>query len=565
MTGRANVSATPARASLRKDRAGEGPPFGRILVANRGEIALRIIRAARELGMETVAVFSDADARSAHVRAADLGVRLGPAPATESYLRIDAVVDAAVRTGAEAVHPGYGFLAERANFARAIEDAGIAFVGPSSAAIAALGDKLAARRLAAEAGVPAVPGTLEPAPVARPDDVEAVLEAADEIGFPLLVKAAAGGGGRGMRRVERREDLPAALAAGAAESASAFGDGSVYLEREVRPARHIEVQLIGDGAGTIVALGERDCSLQRRHQKLVEEAPAPGLSPDERRDLHAMAVRLAAAAGLTNAATAEFLFDPERRFWFLEVNTRLQVEHGVTELVADVDIVREQFRVAAGRPLSAAIREAAERAAEPVRHAIEVRIAAEDPARAFVPAPGRIGRWAMPAGPGIRVDAAVEAGERVPPDYDPMIAKLLVVDGTRETAIDRLARALAECEVTGIQTTLPFHAFVAGHPAFRAGELSTDWVADHWDPAMAELRADALAAAHRVAAEVAWAGTTGATVTAPLAAGAGTGIPSADSTRLRASPDGAGAADGSPWRRAGLREATGRWPRDGRS
>jgi len=465
---------------LRKDTA-VGPPFRRVLIANRGEIAVRIIRACRELGMESVAVYSDADVGAAHVRLADVAVRIGPAPAAESYLRGDAIVRAAIDTGAEAIHPGYGFLAERAAFARAVEDAGLVFVGPSSASIAALGDKLAARRLAIAAEVPVVPGTTAPAAVDQPHEIEALLAEADKVGFPLLVKAAAGGGGRGMRRVTRREELPAALAAGAAESLAAFGDGAVYLEREIRPARHIEVQLLGDAAGTIVALGERDCSLQRRHQKLLEEAPAPGLADAERANLHELAVRVARGAGLQGAATAEFLFDTDRKPWFLEVNTRLQVEHGVTELVTGLDLVAEQFRIAAGTPLSPAVLEAAARAGHPERHAIEVRVSAEDPARDFAPTPGRIGHWAMPAGPGVRVDTAVEAGERVPPDYDPLIAKLLVVAADREGAIARLRRALDEAAVGGIQTTLPFHRYVARHAGFGAGELSIDWVAEHWD------------------------------------------------------------------------------------
>jgi acetyl/propionyl-CoA carboxylase alpha subunit len=468
------------RPSLRKDAAA-GPPFRRVLIANRGEIAVRIIRACRELGMESVAVYSDADAAAAHVRLADVAVRLGPAPASESYLLGDAIVRAAVDTGAQAIHPGYGFLAERATFARAVEDAGLVFVGPSSETIAALGDKFAARRLAIAADVPVVPGTLVPAAVDRPDAVAAILEEADTIGFPLLVKAAAGGGGRGMRRVTRREDLPAALAAGAAEALAAFGDGSVYLEREIHPARHIEVQLLGDAAGTIVALGERDCSIQRRHQKLVEESPAPGLTDAERTSLHEMAVRVARAAGLRGAATAEFLFDEGRKPWFLEVNARIQVEHGVTELVTGLDLVAEQFRIAAGAALSPDVLAAAARAGRPTGHAIEVRLSAEDPAREFAPAPGRIGRWTMPAGPGVRVDTAAEAGERVPPDYDPLIAKILVVAGDRRAAIDRLRRALDETVVSGIQTTLPFHRFVARHPGFATGDLSIDWVADHWD------------------------------------------------------------------------------------
>ena len=303
--------------------------------------------------MEAVAVYSDADAGSMHVRQADLAVRLGPPPPTESYLRIDLVVEAALATGADAIHPGYGFLSERAAFARAVEDAGLVFVGPPSAVIEALGDKVRARGIARSVGVEGVPGTLDPVAVDRPDQVAAIVAEADRIGYPLLVKAAAGGGGRGMRRVARAADLPAALAAGSAEAASAFGDGSVFLEREIRPARHIEVQLLGDATGAVVAIGERDCSSQRRHQKLIEEAPAPGLSTAERRHLHDLAVRVATAGGLQNAATAEFLRDDAGAFHFLEVNTRLQVEHGVTELVTGLDIVHEQFRLAAGEPLSA--------------------------------------------------------------------------------------------------------------------------------------------------------------------------------------------------------------------
>jgi acetyl-CoA carboxylase biotin carboxylase subunit len=387
-----------------------------------------------------------------------------------------------------------------------------------------------------------VPGTLEPAAVERADDVEGILADADRTGFPLLVKAAAGGGGRGMRRVETREDLPAALAAATAEAASTFGDGTVYLEREVRPARHVEVQLLGDANGLVVALGERDCSIQRRHQKLVEESPAPGLDPKERAALHDMAVRVGRAAALTNAATAEFLLDEERRFWFLEVNTRLQVEHGVTELVADVDLVAEQFHIAAGRPLSAEVTAAAARADDPPRHAIEVRISAEDPARDFAAAPGRIGRWAMPGGPGVRVDAGVEAGSRVPPDYDPLLAKLLVVAPDRPAAIARLARVLDEVEITGLQTTLPLHRFVARHEGFAAADLSTDWVARHWDgPADRRL---ALEAAQLAAARV-FAATEGPPPGPDRTNGTGRGTRDQDTG----------------WRTVGLELALNRWPR----
>jgi acetyl/propionyl-CoA carboxylase alpha subunit len=412
-------------------------------------------------------------------------------------------------------------------------------VGPSSATIAALGDKLAARRSAAEAGVAVVPGTLEPAPVDRPDRVASIVADAEKTGFPLLVKAAAGGGGRGMRRVARVEDLPASLAAASAEAESTFGDGRVYIEREVLPARHIEVQLLGDREGTVVAIGERDCSLQRRHQKLVEESPAPGLSPDERRDLHDLAARAARAAGLENAATAEFLFDEERRFWFLEVNTRLQVEHGVTELVTDLDLVREQLWIAAGRPLSDLVLAAAGRAAEPARHAIEVRLSAEDPGNGFVPTPGVIRRWEMPSGPGVRVDTAVAAGDRVPPDYDPMIAKIIVVDADRDRALDRLTRALDETTVTGIQTTLPFHRHIALDPTFRHGPPSIDWVDRTWAAKLVAGRSEALEAAR-------WAVAAAERRPAPT-----TGAPSGPFTAQRIRP----------WTQDGRRRAIDQWPR----
>lgn len=431
--------------------------------------------------MEAVAVYSDADAGALHVAMADSAVRLGPAAPAESYLRIDRIIQAALATESQAIHPGYGFLAERAAFARAAEAAGVVFVGPSSDAIDALGDKLHARRLASSIGVDPVPGTLDPAPVDAPDAVAGIVEEAEAIGFPLLVKAAAGGGGRGMRRVTASRDLPAALSAASAEALSAFGDGSVYLEREIRPARHIEVQLLGDSTGRVVALGERDCSLQRRHQKLVEEAPAPGLTTDERRSLHDQAVRIVTAAGLQNAATAEFLRSPDGVFHFLEVNTRLQVEHGVTELVTGLDIVHEQFRLAAGEPLSAAVLAAADRASIPNGHAVEVRLTAEDPSRDFGPTPGTLRRWVMPSGPGVRVDTGLTDGDRIPNEYDNLLAKIMVYGPDRDTALDRLVRALDETRIAGVQTTLPFHRWVTRDPSFRAGDVSTDWVGEHWD------------------------------------------------------------------------------------
>jgi acetyl/propionyl-CoA carboxylase alpha subunit len=509
-------------------------------VANRGEIAVRIIRACRELGLESVAVYSDVDATALHVRLADSAARLGPPPSSESYLRIDRILEAAAAMRADAVHPGYGFLAERAEFARRVRDAGLVFVGPAPEAIEALGDKLHARRLARDAGVPVVPGTLEPAVIDRPDQLDAVARDAENVGLPLLVKAAAGGGGRGMRRVDRINDLPTALLEGSREAAAAFGDGRVYLEREIRPARHIEVQLLGDVDGTVVALGERDCSIQRRHQKLVEEAPAPGLTGEERAKLHGMAVAVASAAGLSNAATAEFLREPDGQFHFLEVNTRLQVEHGVTELVSGVDIVREQLNLAAGLPLSHAVRDAAGRAATPAGHAIEVRISAEDPGRDFAPTPGPIRRWVMPSGPGIRVDTAIEAGDRVPPEYDNLIAKVMVHAGDRSAAIDRLARALTETEIAGIQTTLPFHRFVAREPSFADADLSTDWVTEHWDGPDEAERAQRLAR---------------------LAAALGLGeLQARLGVLAQRQPSPAPSGDGGAWSTAALEAAADRWP-----
>ncbi|MBF8289675.1 MAG: Acetyl-CoA carboxylase biotin carboxylase subunit [Chloroflexi bacterium] len=376
-----------------------------------------------------------------------------------------------------------------------------------------------------------------------PDQLARVVEAASRIGYPLLVKAVAGGGGRGMRRVTTAADLPAALSGGSHEAAAAFGDGSVYLEREIRPARHIEVQLLGDATGHVIAIGERDCSLQRRHQKLVEEAPAPGLSLEERRDLHDMAVRVGRAAGLRNAATAEFLRAPDGEFFFLEVNTRLQVEHGITELVSGLDIVREQFLLAAGRPFSSAALGAAERAGEPRSHAIEVRIAAEDPGRDFAPTPGLVRRWAMPAGPGVRVDTGLGAGDRVPPDYDNLVAKIMVHAADRDAAIDRLRRALGETEIAGIQTTLPFHRFVAAAPSFRAAELSTGWVAEHWDGPAEFQRA---ATAGLLAAGLAALESGGRASVADEGPHHGRSISS---------------AAGIGWQRAGLESAVDRWPR----
>jgi acetyl/propionyl-CoA carboxylase alpha subunit len=534
------------------------PPFRRVLVANRGEIALRIIRTCRELGIRSVAAYSDADAAAPFVSAADAAVRLGPAPAAESYLRMEAIVEAALASGAEAVHPGYGFLSEQAGFARACAAAGLVFVGPSPETLEGLGDKLAARRAAARAGVPTVPGTLEPVTVPRPDALEGLVAEAGRIGWPLLVKAAAGGGGRGMRRVDTEQALPGALAAAAHEAEAAFGDGSVYLERLIEGARHVEVQLLGDAHGEVVALGERDCSVQRRHQKLVEESPAPGLTPDERRVLHGHAVAVAREVGLRSAATAEFLRAPSGEAWFLEVNARLQVEHGVTELLTGLDLVAEQLRIAAGEPLSERVREAAAAATRPAAHAIEVRISAEDPASGFAPVPGLIREWREPAGPGIRVDSGVVAGSRVTPDYDPLLAKLLVVAEDRPRALARLARALAEFEVGGLQTTLPFHRWLVGHGPFVAGSMATDLVERDWRPeplrAAAARRAAEIVAAAWAASPAGRAG--GAVATddrVPGVRGQVAGGPDRVDRRVGDDVD--------AWTRAGRVEAIERWPR----
>ena len=465
--------------SLRKD----SPPFKRVLVANRGEIALRIMRACRDLGSETVAVFSAADADALHVSAADSAVAIGPAPAAESYLRVDRILDAARVADADAIHPGYGFLSERPELARECAAAGITFVGPSPETLASLGDKIAARSAAARAGVPTVPGTPGPLHLEGAGADTALQAAADSVGLPILIKAAAGGGGRGMRRVDSMADLLEAAKAASREAAASFGDGSVYLERLVEGARHVEVQLLGDGQGNVVALGERDCSVQRRHQKLVEEAPAPGLSTAQRVALHVLAVRVAETVGLRNAATAEFLMTPAGEFWFLEVNARLQVEHGVTEMVTGLDLVHEQLWIAAGKPLSDSVRAAADVAAEPARHAIEARISAEDPARDFTPVPGRLGRWQQPAGPGVRVDSGVGPGSVVSPYYDPLLAKVMAVGTDRASAVGRLREALYELTVTGLQTTLPFHLWLLTEPAFTSAEgLATDLVEKLWRP-----------------------------------------------------------------------------------
>jgi acetyl-CoA carboxylase, biotin carboxylase subunit len=566
MTRPARRVSSAGHASTGRPRGIKGGPrpFRRVLVANRGEIALRILRACRELGVDTVAVYSDADRRARHVRAADQAVWIGPAPAAESYLCGERIVAAALETGAEAIHPGYGFLSEQAPFAEACVAAGLTFVGPEARTLAGLGDKLAARRAAAAVGVPVVPGTLEPVRGGDAEALAALTEAAERIGWPLLVKAAAGGGGRGMRRVDRPADLADALSVASHEAAAAFGDGTVYLERLIEGARHVEVQLLGDASGQVVAIGERDCSIQRRHQKLVEEAPAPGLDAERRSSLHGHAVEVAKAVGLRNAATAEFLMEPNGSFWFLEVNARLQVEHGVTELTTGLDLVREQLWIAAGRPLSAAVLAAAASAVRPAGHAIEVRLSAEDPALAFAPTPGTVTAWREPGGPGVRVDTWIEPGTRIGSDYDPLLAKILVVAEDRPAAVARLRRALDELEVGGLQTTLPFDRWLLEQPSFLAAELATDFVDRYWVPGPIQAAAARAAALLAVAAEREGSVIEGFAGAAPHAEG-GWQDPNGSLTDPSSQGSGGrwpGAPDGgSAWRAAARRDAVRGLPR----
>jgi acetyl-CoA carboxylase biotin carboxylase subunit len=435
----------------------------KLLVANRGEIAVRVMRACREQGIATVAVFSEADREALHVQVADEAYPIGPAPAAESYLVIDKLVAAARHAGADAVHPGYGFLAENARFAEACVAAGLTFVGPPPAAIRAMGDKTAARRIAREMQVPMVPGTLEPIA----SDAEAAARAG-EIGYPVMLKAAMGGGGKGMRLVRRESELADALRAARSESGAAFGDTSVYLERAVIEPRHVEIQVLADAHGTIVHLGERECSIQRRHQKLVEESPSPCVDADLRARMGEAACRVARAAGYVNAGTVEFLVDAERNFYFLEMNTRLQVEHPVTEMVTGIDLVREQLRVAAGEPLGYAQRDVTWKG-----WAIECRINAEDPFGGWLPSPGTITALRPAGGPWVRDDSGAYAGYTVPRWYDTLLAKLIVWGADRDTAVERMVRALGEYTVVGVRTTIPALARIVAHPDFRAGRLST--------------------------------------------------------------------------------------------
>jgi acetyl-CoA carboxylase, biotin carboxylase subunit len=444
--------------------------LNKILVANRGEIAVRIIRACREIGVATVAVYSECDRTALHVRLADEACPIGPNAPRESYLNIERVLEAARTTDADAVHPGYGFLAENEEFAKAVGDRGLTFIGPTPEAIALMGSKTAARLAARRAGVPLVPGTETPLGDDVPDSE--IEKAANAVGYPLLVKAVSGGGGKGMRTVVEPGDLPGAVRRARSEASAAFGDSSVYFERRISRPRHVEIQLLGDHYGTVLPFVERECSIQRRHQKVVEESPSLAVTPAIRRAMMSAAAALARAVGYTNAGTIEFLLDEDGHFYFLEMNTRLQVEHPITEMVTGVDLVRWQIRIARGERLNLD----PERLATPMGHAIECRIYAEDPDNGFLPSPGRIVQLRVPSGPGIRDDSGATAGREVPIFYDPLVSKLIAWAEDRPATIARMRRALSEYVIAGIKTTIPFFSWLLAQPEFLAGEFHTSYL-----------------------------------------------------------------------------------------
>jgi acetyl-CoA carboxylase biotin carboxylase subunit len=464
--------------------------FNKILVANRGEIAHRVVRAARELGVATVAVYSDADRLQPHVLAADEAIHIGPSPASESYLRPEKLIEAALAAGAEAIHPGYGFLSERAHFIRMVEDAGLVFIGPPASAVEGMGDKTAARRMMIAAGVPVVPGTDRPLGSAA----EAT-EMAGEVGYPILLKAAAGGGGKGMRVVRGDDEMASAYTAAGNEARNAFGDDSIYIEKYLEGPRHIEIQVLADDHGTTLHLGERECSIQRRHQKMIEEAPSSVLTHEQRSAMGETAVAAARAVDYRGAGTVEFLFQ-DGHFYFLEMNTRIQVEHPVTELITGIDLVQWQIRIAAGERLPITQEEVTFSG-----HAIECRITSEDPTNSFLPSTGHIELLETPSGPGVRWDGGIAVGNEVGLYYDPMLAKLIVHASTRELAIERMRRALLELRIVGVKTSVPFHLAVMAEEEFRAGRLDIRYLDRHGETLTRveltpeELRAVAVAAA----------------------------------------------------------------------
>jgi acetyl-CoA carboxylase biotin carboxylase subunit len=446
--------------------------FTKVLIANRGEIAVRVIRACRDLGVKSVAVYSEPDRSSLHVRLADEAHLIGPAASSESYLKIDKIIATAKMVGAEAIHPGYGFLAENPAFARNCLQAGIVFIGPPPEAISRMGDKLAARKALKQAGVPVVPGAEDVI-----FDETGAIKIAEWIGYPILIKAAAGGGGKGMRIVNEQSELKAAIRGARQEAQSAFGDDRIYMEKYLPRPRHIEIQVMADSHGNCVYLGERECSIQRRHQKVIEEAPSPLVNPEMRRQMGQAAVAAAASAGYTNAGTVEFLADDDRNFYFLEMNTRLQVEHPVTELVTGIDLAVEQIRVASGEKLSFSQNDIIIRG-----HAIECRIYAEDPSADFLPSTGTIHSYQEPSGPGIRVDSGIYEGAEISVYYDPIIAKLLAYGQDRPQAISRMLRALDEFRISGVITNIDFHKSILRHPEFVAGRLSTRFIESYYEP-----------------------------------------------------------------------------------
>jgi acetyl-CoA carboxylase, biotin carboxylase subunit len=510
--------------------------FEKVLIANRGEIALRVIRACQEMGVRSVAVYSEADAHAPHAREADEAVLIGPAPSSESYLKGERIIEAAKRTGAQAIHPGYGFLSEREWFARAVRDAGLVFVGPPAEAIAAMGSKTAARQLAIAAEVPVVPGTTEA--LRDADEARAI---ADRFGYPVLLKAAAGGGGKGMRVVRRPEELASSLESARREAKNAFGDDAVYVEKYVEGPRHVEIQVLGDTHGNMLYLGERECSIQRRHQKMIEEAPSVAVSPELRARMGEAAVRAARAAGYVNAGTCEFLLDRSGAFYFLEMNTRIQVEHPVTELVTGIDLVHWQLRIAAGEALPFR-----QDQLHPRGWAIECRITSEDFANGFLPSTGRVNYLHVPGGPGVRWDGGIETGSVVGLHYDPMLAKLIVWARDRELAIARMHRALQELVIDGVETSRDFHLRMMEDEEYRRGDVEIQWL----ERKLPTLTAVAPPAAARRAAAVAAALFAERDRGSPRVAGAGEGA----SPSARPAP-----SDANEWLRAARREGLRGW------